>query len=199
MSGRIFIIRHGDTFGPGEAPRRIGAGTDLPLVESGRAQADRLGTHLTAQGLAISSLVSSPLRRARETAERIGAALSRSPDGTLPWLNEIDHGPDEGQPEEAVTARIGIEAIERWDRQGIAPPDWTVDAEARIAAWQAFFRQAPEGDHLLVTSNGAARFALLALGASTDGLKLRTAAYGQLAIGPDGAITLSGWDIRPED
>lgn len=199
MSGRIFIIRHGNTFSPGEAPRRIGAGTDLPLVDSGHAQADRLGAHLAKRGLAIASLASSPLLRARETAERIGAALRHAPDGTLPWLNEIDHGPDEGQPEEAVIARIGTEAIARWDRQGIAPPDWTVDAEARIAAWHAFFRQAPERDHLLVTSNGAARFALLALGASTDGLKLRTGAYGELAIGIDGAITLSSWDIRPED
>lgn len=198
MNGRIFIIRHGNTFGPGETPRRIGAGTDLPLVESGHRQADRLSAHLAKRGLAVSGLFSSPLRRARETAERIGAALRHAPDGTLPWLNEIDHGPDEGQPEEAVIARIGKEAIERWDRQGIAPPDWIVDAETRIAAWQAFFRQLPEGDHLLVTSNGAARFALLALGASTDGLKLRTGAYGELAIGLNGAITLSGWDIRPE-
>ncbi|WP_336974397.1 histidine phosphatase family protein [Sphingobium aromaticiconvertens] len=198
MNGRIFIIRHGNTFGPGETPRRIGAGTDLPLVESGRAQADRLGAYFAKRGLAVSAIFSSPLLRARETAERIGAALRLAPDGTLLWLNEIDHGPDEGQSEDAVIERIGTEAIERWDRQGIAPPDWAIDAEARIAAWQAFFRQTPAGDHLLVTSNGAARFALLALGASTDGLKLRTGAYGELAIGPNGAATLSGWDIRPE-
>jgi probable phosphoglycerate mutase len=199
MSRRVFIVRHGNTFGPGEVPRRIGAGTDLPLVDSGRVQADRLGAHFAARGLAVSGLYSSPLLRARETAERIGADLRHAPDGTLPWLNEIDHGPDEGLAEEAMIARIGIEAIERWDRQGIAPPDWTVDAEARIAAWQAFFCKVSGGDHLLVTSNGAARFALLALGASTDGLKLRTGAYGELVIGPDGAITLTGWDIRPED
>jgi broad specificity phosphatase PhoE len=198
MSGRIFIIRHGNTFAPGEAPRRIGAGTDLPLVESGRAQADRLGAHLAARGVAVARLFSSPLSRARETAERIGAALGHGPDGTLPWLNEIDHGPDEGQPENAVIARIGSEAIARWDREGVAPPDWTVDADARIAAWRACFQDIPDGDHLLVTSNGAARFALLALGLSTDGLKLRTGAYGELTIGDDGAISLVGWDIRPE-
>lgn len=197
MTGRIFIVRHGNTFGPDEAPRRIGASTDLPLVESGRVQADRLGAHFAARGLAVSRLSSSPLLRARETAERIGVALGHAPDDRLPWLNEIDHGPDEGQPEDAVIARIGTNAIERWDQQGIAPSNWNVDADARIAAWRAFFQQKSQGDHLLVTSNGAARFALLALGIATDGLKLRTGAYGELATGPDSQITLSGWDIRP--
>lgn len=197
MTGRIFIIRHGNTFGPDEAPRRIGAGSNLPLVESGRIQADRLGKHFAQLGLSISGLASSSLLRASETAARIGTALARTPDGTLPWLNEIDHGPDEGQLEDAVIARIGTDAIERWDRQGIAPPGWIVDADARITSWRAFFRQRPQGDHLLVTSNGAARFALLALGVTIDGLKLRTGAYGELTTSPDGEITLSGWDIRP--
>lgn len=197
MTGRIFIIRHGNTFGPDETPRRIGARTDLPLVESGRVQADRLGAHFAVRGLAVSRLSSSPLLRARETAERIGAVLGHTPDDRLPWLSEIDHGPDEGQPENTVIARIGADAIERWDRQGVAPSGWIVDTEARIAAWRAFFRQKPQGDHLLVTSNGAARFALLALGLATEGLKLRTGAYGELATGRDGEITLSGWDIRP--
>lgn len=195
---RLFIIRHGNTFAPAEPPRRIGAGTDLPLVESGRVQADRLGVHLAGRGIKVAGLFSSPLTRARETAARVGAALDHAADGTLPWLNEIDHGPDEGRTEEAVVARIGAAAIAAWDREGIAPPGWTVDAATRIAAWRAFFATAPEGDSLLVTSNGAARFALLALRVATDGLKLRTGAYGELAIGADNHAALVAWDLRPD-
>ncbi len=199
MTRRLFIIRHGNTFGPGETPRRVGARTDLPLVESGRVQADRLGVHLAGRRVSATRLFSSPLARARETAARIGAALDHAPDGTLPWLNEIDHGPDEGLPEQAVVDRIGPAAVAAWDSKGIPPPGWIVDADQRIAAWRDFFARALQGDTLLVTSNGAARFALLASGIATTGLKLRTGSYGELAIAPDGAVSLTAWDVRPPD
>ena len=194
---RIFIIRHGNTFESSAAACRIGAGTDLPLVESGRAQADRLGKWFAAQGLPIRSLHNSPLQRARETAARIGAAAGHAPDGTLSWLNEIDHGPDEGCPEAQVLARIGAQALADWDERGIAPDGWTVDAGARIAAWKDWFAREGEGAELLVTSNGAARFALLALGLPLGSLKLRTGAFGELAVDGQGAVTLLRWDERP--
>ncbi|ANI78347.1 MULTISPECIES: histidine phosphatase family protein [Sphingobium] len=194
---RIFIIRHGNTFESSATACRIGAGTDLLLVESGRAQADRLGQWFAAQKLTAAHLHSSPLQRATETAARIGAAIGHAPDGTLPWLNEIDHGPDEGRPESDVIARIGEQALTDWDERGIAPDGWTVNAEARVAAWQDWFARGGEGADLLVTSNGAARFALLALGLSPASLKLRTGAFGELAIGEDGIVTLQAWDQRP--
>ena len=198
---RIFIIRHGNTFESSATARRIGAGTDIPLVESGRAQADRLGHWFAAQGLPVRRLFSSPLSRAMETAARIGAAIGHSSDGTLPWLNEIDHGPDEGRPEAEVVARIGAQAITDWDERGIAPLGWTVDAPGRIAAWRDWFAVREEGPgdgvDLLVTSNGAARFALLALGQSSALLKLRTGAFGELAVDGQGRASLLRWDERP--
>ena len=197
MMRRIFIIRHGNTFESGFAPCRIGAGTDIPLVESGRAQADRLGRWFAAQDLPVRALHSSPLQRAQETAARIGAAIGHTPDGPLPWLNEIDHGPDEGHAEAQVLARVGAQALADWDERGIAPNGWIVDAAARTAAWKDWFARAGEGVELLVTSNGAARFALLALGLPLASLKLRTGAFGELAVGPDGSVTLLRWDERP--
>ncbi|HEX7875425.1 MAG TPA: histidine phosphatase family protein [Sphingobium sp.] len=194
---RIFIIRHGDTFESSAAARRIGAGTDIALVESGRAQADRLGQWFAAQDFAVRSLYSGPLQRARETAARIAAAIGHAPDGTLPWLNEIDHGPDEGRPEADVLARIGAQALADWDEHGVAPDEWTVDADSRIAAWKRWFSAGGEGVDLLVTSNGAARFALLALGLSPASLKLRTGAFGEIAVDGQGAFTLRRWDERP--
>lgn len=194
---RIFIIRHGDTFESSAVACRIGAGTDIPLVESGRAQADRLGQWFAAQDLAFRSLHSSPLQRARETAARIAAAIGHAADGVLPWLNEIDHGPDEGRREADVLARIGAQALADWDEHGLAPDGWTVDAHSRIAAWKRWFAAEGEGAELLVTSNGAARFALLALGLSSTSLKLRTGAFGELAIDGQGAVTLRRWDERP--
>ena len=194
---RIFIIRHGNTFESSAAACRIGARTDLPLVESGRAQADRLGQWFAAQRLTPSSIHSGPLSRARETASRIAAALDQPVTGTLPWLDEIDHGPDEGRPEAQVLARIGEPALAAWDEQAIAPPGWTVDAPARIAAWQSYFAEGGDGTDLLVTSNGAARFALIALGLSPASLKLRTGAFGELVRHADGSIILQSWDQSP--
>ena len=194
---RIFIIRHGNTFESSATACRIGAGTDIPLVDSGRAQADRLGDWFAAQALPVRRLFSSPLRRATETAARIGAAIGHASDGTLSWLNEIDHGPDEGRPEAEVVARIGAQAIVDWDERGNAPDGWTVDAPARIAAWRDWLAAPEEGVDLLVTSNGAARFALLALGLPTASLKLRTGAFGELALDSQGRAQLLRWDERP--
>ncbi|MDO7834749.1 histidine phosphatase family protein [Sphingobium sp. HBC34] len=194
---RLFIIRHGNTFASSADARRVGARTDIPLVDSGQAQADRLGAWFAAQGIAIHRLLSSPLLRARETAARIAAATGHATDGVRDWLGEIDHGPDEGRPEADVLARIGAQALADWDERGIAPDGWIVDADARIAAWRDFFAEPGQGTDLLVTSNGAARFALIAAGLPLGSLKLRTGAFGELAVEPSGAIRLVRWDERP--
>lgn len=197
MARRIFIIRHGNTFESSAEARRIGAGTDIPLVPSGQAQADRLGEYFAGLSLATPRIYSSPLLRARETAGRIGDAMGHRLDGTLPWLNEVDHGPDEGRPEAEVLARIGADALAAWDERGIVPDGWVVDTESRISAWKNWFAAGQEGAELLVTSNGAARFALLALGLPTASLKLRTGAFGELSVDDAGAVRLVRWDDRP--
>ena len=46
---RLIIARHGNTFRPGETPTRVGAGTDLPLVEETRARS--IGRYLKDKGL----------------------------------------------------------------------------------------------------------------------------------------------------
>lgn len=197
MTRRIFVIRHGNTFASGQVARRIGAGTDLSLVDSGMVQAGKLGQWFADRAFPGIRIFSGPLLRARQTAQAIAAGLSRPVDGVLPWLNEIDHGPDEGLPEAEVVARIGEAAITAWDRQGVAPDGWRVDADARLRAWRDWFAQGEEGTDLLVTSNGSARFALLALGLPTDALKLRTGALGELHVDEAGRVSMTRWDERP--
>jgi broad specificity phosphatase PhoE len=197
---RFVIVRHGNTFEAGEPPRRIGARTDLPLTAAGRAQAEALGRHFAARDLQFTRVLSGPLARARDTARLLLPFLeTRPPVETAAFLNEVDHGPDENQPEEAVLARIGAEALRRWDDEGLAPAGWQVDRDMRLAAWRQLFAETPaDGQVLLVTSNGAARFALLAAGLARGGLKLRTGAWGIIEAGRDGALRLVEWDRRPE-
>jgi broad specificity phosphatase PhoE len=181
---RALIVRHGNTFMPGEAPRRIGARTDLPLVDSGRAQARALAAHFA--HIRFDHCLASPLARTRETAAIVAPYLVAN---ATEWLREIDHGPDEGKSDHEVLARIGPQALAAWDSEAVAPPGWIVDADERIAAWQAFFATL-RGTVLLITSNGAARFARLAL--DLRPAKLRTGAYGEVV---DRHVT--NWDVRP--
>lgn len=192
----ITIVRHGNTFGGHEEPRRIGARTDLPLVASGVAQAQALGRAFATR--TFDRALAAPLRRTRETIAPIAGG---TPVETVDWLAEIDHGPDEDQPETAVQARIGPAALAAWDARGEAPDGWIVDAEARLAGWRALYASG-SGHVLIVTSNGAARFALLAdaalrtEAAGLPSLKLRTGAWGTIQR-RDGQLRLIDWDCRP--
>lgn len=203
----LVIVRHGNTFSPGEVPRRVGVRTDLPLAGSGQAQALRLGRHFAELGWRFDRISCSPLLRTRQTAKAIRAAFPDAPPCTpLELLAEVDHGPDEDRPEDQVIARIGRTALTAWDTQGVAPPDWIVGRDARLDGWRRLIAATGQDRHLLVTSNGAARFALLCqpdLGpnpgddaSSLPSLKLRTGAYGVIATEASGSRLL-GWDIRP--
>lgn len=190
---RITIVRHGNTFEAGETPRRVGLRTDLPLTAAGLAQAEALGRAFRERS--FSRCLVSPLLRTRQTAEALlrtaGLALLPEP-GT--FLAEIDHGPDENRTDAEIIARIGADALKAWDEHATIPAGWVVDAPSRIAAWREL-AAAADGDILCVTSNGAARFALLAFGLQPQ--KLRTGAWGVIEAGANGRFELVEWDKRP--
>ncbi|MEM7688727.1 MAG: histidine phosphatase family protein [Pseudomonadota bacterium] len=209
----IVIVRHGNTFESGEIPRRIGARTDLPLTPKGLDQADALGAHFIRHGVHFETVLVSPLLRTRQTAERILAQQPSAPETEIAqFLREIDYGPDENQPEDTVLARIGAPALEAWELRAEAPQGWITAAKERIAAWRELFdrerarhRETARATNatLLVTSNGAARFALMADPALNEAakelssLKLPTGGMGTLSCAADGALRLVKWGIRP--
>jgi broad specificity phosphatase PhoE len=192
---RLVIVRHGNTFEAGEAPRRVGSRTDLPLTAAGLEQARALGRHFA--GTTFSACHAGALLRTRQTAEALLAELQAPlPVTTADLLTEIDHGPDENRTEPEVDARIGAAALAAWEHDATPPPGWIVDAPARIAGWRRLATEA-SGDILCVTSNGAARFALIAFGLAP--LKLRTGAYGIIETGGSAGFRLVEWDRRPSD
>jgi broad specificity phosphatase PhoE len=89
MAGRIVVVRHGET--EWSLAGRHTSRTDLPLTEAGRARASHLPAFFS--GRAFSVVVSSPLRRARETCELAGfgdrAVINED-------LREWDYGEYEG-------------------------------------------------------------------------------------------------------
>lgn len=196
MTSRLFIVRHGNTFDKGDIVTRVGGRTDLPLSVSGRAQAQALATHFAAMTFATAR--SGPLKRTRETANAILAAQAGPPDLTTDlFLREIDYGPDENRPEDEVVARIGKAALDAWEHDSIPPPGWRVDPAAITGNWQQLFSELrdEQGDHLIVTSNGIARFALAAAEVQRPDAKLATAAYGVIELSPNPAVI--HWNLRP--
>ena len=178
----LIIVRHGNTFRPGETPTRVGARTDPPLVESERARG--AGRILRSLGLIPDRTFAAPLKRTLQTAELILEELGlNSTVLPAPDFTEIDYGPDENRTEDQVRLRLGRhyleqegmdadrlpeerlrqrgeEALELWNAQAIPPYGWQLDPAAIAAAWRTFSGNVASGENvLLVSSNGIIRFA----------------------------------------
>jgi probable phosphoglycerate mutase len=207
MSTRLVICRHGNTFGPNDTPTRVGARTDLPLVDTGIEQAKAIGEHFRAKSFEFNRIFCSPLLRTRQTAENALVSMGLAQDvDVLNFLGEIDYGPDENKPEADVIARIGQDALTLWDQHAIAPEGWIVDTDFMIGDWLSFGEYAKEHFKdqtiLLVTSNGTARFAPYLTGdydafRADNDIKLKTGAYGILSHNGE-SWQSECWNVRPD-
>ena len=116
----IVFARHGQT-----APNRDGlvlGRADPELTEEGHRQAARLAAALA--GEPVAAILTSPLVRARQTAEAVGAAC-----GVLVAVDErlveIDWGTWEGRP----AGRLAVADVDRWRAdEGTAPEGESLDS-----------------------------------------------------------------------
>jgi broad specificity phosphatase PhoE len=152
----LILIRHGET--DWNRDRRIQGATDIPLNDTGRAQArataallrDRLDASLPA------TIVSSDLARARETAEIIAGELGLAAPRAYHGLRERAYGEAEG---------VGLDEFrERWgDSYTAEVPGAEPWAELRTRGIAALGRAvrdhrratAPAASSLIVVSHGA--------------------------------------------
>lgn len=202
----LIVARHGNTFEAGETPRRVGARTDLPLTDKGRDQGRAIGKYLRENNLLPDVVYSSSLQRAKETAAlAVQESGLKQPVYELDIFNEIDYGPDEDKTEEDVIARIGAEAIRRWDEDAVVPDGWLADPDKIIRDWLGFTGQIRAHDDnetvLAVTSNGIARFAPHITGdfegfRRTHGLKIATGALCIFRF-ENGRWGVKEWNIKP--
>ena len=203
----LIIARHGNTFGPGDIPTRVGARTDLSLVAKGIEQGKALGRELENASLRPNNVYVSSLQRTQQTAKAALKEMSMDLDLQVSDIfNEIDYGPDENQTEDKVIARIGKAAIEAWDNRAVPPQGWLVDPDKIIADWHRFtveIAQNCAGKTILaVTSNGTARFAPNVLNnkknfCQNNSLKLSTGAYGVFEYSAETGWVGISWNIRP--
>lgn len=93
---KIYIVRHGQTEW-NRIDKVLGCETDMPLNETGIAQAHEAGRRIAAEGVKFDHIFSSPLSRARETAEIINSYQSAPCPITLVHdLREMTFGEFEG-------------------------------------------------------------------------------------------------------
>jgi probable phosphoglycerate mutase len=158
---KIILARHGET--PWNAAGRYQGQIDIPLSETGEAQARKLGERL--HGVTISRAVSSQLSRARTTAE---LALGESRKGMLQIddrLQEIAHGQWEGLLAQEI-AEQDPDTFKAWRDapQTVQMPDGESLQQVLDRAWSGF-SAACEGlgddDTLLVVAHDAVNRVLL--------------------------------------
>ena len=151
---RLCLVRHGLTDWNLEG--RYQGQTDVPLNETGRAQARLLAGQL--QGEPFTAIYSSDRQRASETASIIAASV-HLPVTLDPRLREINQGEWEGQLVDAIKTRYA----DLWQQRSLDPANVrypggeTVEEVARrvYAALNDIARLHPAGP-VLVVSHGLA-------------------------------------------
>lgn len=136
----IVFARHGQT-----APNRDGlvlGRADPDLTEEGHRQAALLAAALALEP--VTAVLTSPLVRARQTAEAVGAACG-VPVAVDERLLEIDWGTWEGRP----AGSLAVADVDRWRKDdGTAPEGESLESLARRV--EAFCLETLEEEGLVV-------------------------------------------------
>lgn len=147
---RLVLLRHGEAEGNREL-RYLGS-TDAPLTSHGREQAAQLAG--AAARLRPSVIYSSPLRRARETAQTLADTLGL-PVLKTPVLREMDFGAWERLTRAEVRAR-DPEGLAAWDAgDDVAPPqgESLVAVRERVTAFADALAAQHTGETLALVSH----------------------------------------------
>ena len=107
MTTHLYLVRHGET--DWNAQRRIQGSTDIPLNDTGRAQAAATAELLARRR--FDAVVASPLSRAAETGAIIAARLGLPEPAAYPGLAERSYGDAEGLTDDQVLAQYPDDVI----------------------------------------------------------------------------------------
>jgi probable phosphoglycerate mutase len=146
----LTLVRHGET--DWNSGGRIQGSTDIPLNDTGRAQARELAETLAAEyaGREV-VVVSSDLSRAAETADLIAAALSTTVSLRMPGLQERSYGDAEG-----MDAPTFYETYGPWHAADVPGAEtWPVVRERALAALAEAVASAPDGVDVIAVAHGA--------------------------------------------
>jgi broad specificity phosphatase PhoE len=148
MATTLLLVRHGET--DWNRDRRVQGHSDIPLNETGRAQADALVEQLA--GERIDAVYASDLARARDTATSIAAAHDLTVQ-ICPELREKHFGTWEGLRDDEIRERFPDARSGQWG-DGETRDQMTVRV---LAALRRIAERHPDGTALVVTHGGPLR------------------------------------------
>ncbi|MEZ4225077.1 MAG: histidine phosphatase family protein [Polyangiaceae bacterium] len=159
----LVLVRHGESVGNREG--RMQGHRDYPLSPRGREQARELAAFFRQRGVSFSSAYTSPLSRAKETAQILCANLELPPAVEDADLKEITAGCLEGLDHSQIVERHptfmqrGLEGLGDFSEFGGESYD---DMQARVERLCAglYARHDGQGERLLLVSHGGLLFQL---------------------------------------
>lgn len=180
---RVYLIRHGEI--PQVEPRCFIGQQDLPLTDLGRRQIARLADYLADK--AIDRVITSPLRRCRQSTDILYCRLQTIPVEIDAQLREISLGDWEGQSVAQVRARYPGDYESRGQNPLHFRPcrgESFIDLLDRVwPAFQAITAAARGKKIAIVTHAGVIRVLLLRiLGMHPDELFRLKLDYGSLTV-----------------
>lgn len=147
---QFVFLRHGESLG--NAQSRWQGQSDYPLTEKGRAQVHALAERWKTENAQFDLVISSPLSRAKETAEIIAEALKVKVEFDPIWL-ERAIGEMEGLTAEEVRQKPRPPYVTPYDPVGgDGEGDWALFLRAGQAL-HSLLRRAP-GSYLIVSHGG---------------------------------------------
>jgi broad specificity phosphatase PhoE len=147
---KLILVRHGETQSNKE--NRVQGTTDSELNDNGRIQAEKLAESLKNEPIA--GIVSSPLKRAYQTAKTIGK-YHKAAIALENKLQEINHGDFEDITIEELKANH-LPFLEQWvlDPSSVAMPNGESLQDLQIRAWSAIKKVIENSkNHLVVSHN----------------------------------------------
>ena len=157
----ITFLRHGES--TGNVENRLQGLSDFPLSETGRAQARALGERWQAEGMTFDIAITSPLSRARETAEIVSAALKIPVLELEPLWVERDMGKRSGLTMDEIHAQFQdpdfVNPYDSIDESGES--DWALYLRGGQALHKIL--QRPPARYLIVTHGAILNMTLYAI------------------------------------
>lgn len=207
---KLLLARHGNTFGPDDVVRWVGSNEDLPLVESGRAQARAVADWISAQDITLVAVYCAPLLRTSEFASiivnRLGLKFEPKPDVRL---TEINYGVWSGKTDQQIIAAVGDEPLQGWMTQSKWPvtSGW-LPSEAEVIEEVCNFSEELRETYsesetvLAISSNGRLRYFLtqspgeFQTRKQTDSFKMATGNISQIVLDRERSNILF-WNQKP--
>jgi broad specificity phosphatase PhoE len=184
----LYLVRHGET--EWNAARRIQGRTDIPLNDTGRAQARQAAELLARRRW--QGVYTSPLGRAHETARIIADRLGLAGVTDIDALVERDYGEAEG---------MGFDEIEALYPEGVRAPGQETREEvaARVVPALLELAERHPGERLVIVSHGGAiRAVLQTAEPGTRHPRITNASVHSFRV-EDGALRLIAFDDPIEE